>query len=202
MNSGDKLIVGLGNPGSRYEDTWHNLGANAVSEIAKRWNVPLKPGKGDFLLGEKKSATEKITLMLPTSFMNRSGGPVAGWTRYYKLDLDNVIVVLDDHDLPFGSIRLKPGGSAAGHKGLQDIICRLNTDAIPRLRIGITTELEYRDLSRQVLTKIPASLSWEIEKIVSAAADCLEKMLHDGILSAMNMYNGLNILGDPVEDVT
>ena len=190
----DYLIVGLGNPGSRYRNTWHNIGALTVEELARRWEIELKPGKGDFFIGGRKNGDTKTTLMIPTSYMNRSGSPVAGWVRYYNIALENIIVIYDDHDLPFGKIRLRTSGSSGGHRGLESIILRLNNDQIPRLRIGIRLGNEYPDLARQVLSKIPASLEADVVKVTDTTADAVEEVLNNGFLVTMNYYNGIEIL--------
>jgi PTH1 family peptidyl-tRNA hydrolase len=102
-----RLIVGLGNPGKLYRDTWHNLGAATVERLAARWGVMFQPGKGDFIYAETFRKRRKVTLLIPTSYMNRSGGPVALWLRYHRVAPEQVLIVFDDHDMPLGRIRIR-----------------------------------------------------------------------------------------------
>lgn len=188
------LITGLGNPGNQYAGTWHNLGAQVVQELADRWHVTLLPGKGKFLYATKEFPEKKVVLMIPTAFMNRSGAPVSSWVHYYKVPLENLLVIFDDHDLPLGKIRLRKNGSSGGHRGLEDIILRLNSDSVPRLRIGIQTDKEHDDLAHQVLSKIPSSVADEVNQMIRICADAVEKILNSGFPDAMNYFNGLKIL--------
>lgn len=188
-----RLIVGLGNPGRRYRNTWHNLGARSVETLASRWGVIFKPGKGDFLVTEANLSRKRTNLMIPTSFMNRSGGPVAEWVRYYKLTPDELMVIYDDHDLPLGKIRIRERGSSGGHHGMDDIIRRLGFDDFPRLRIGIRTEHEAEDLTRQVLTRIPKTFIETVSEIITIAADAVELILKESISAAMMKYNKMDI---------
>lgn len=188
-----RLIAGLGNPGRRYHNTWHNLGAMTVERLASRRGVALKAGKGDFLVAETTSAAGKTSLMVPTCFMNRSGAPISAWLRYYKVDVDDLLVIYDDHDLPLGKIRIRKSGSSGGHRGMDDIIRMTGTDQIPRLKIGIRTDLETEELSDQVLSKIPAALAEKVGKIVDAALDAVEIIQREGVDSAIIKYNKFDI---------
>ncbi len=194
MTANMYLIAGLGNPGNQYAGTWHNLGAQVVQELADRWHVTLMPGKGKFLYAAKDVSEKKVVLMIPTAFMNLSGAPVAGWIHYYKIPLENLLVIFDDHDLPLGKIRLRKQGSSGGHRGLEDIILRLNTESVPRLRVGIQTDLEHGDLANQVLSKIPSGATDDVTKMIKICADAVEKILNFGFPDAMNYFNGLKIL--------
>lgn len=185
-----KLVVGLGNPGRRYRDTWHNLGAMAVEELARRRQAGFLPGRGDFFLAD----CDDVSLMLPTSYMNRSGVPVSGWVRRHRVAPDEVLVALDDHDLPLGRIRLRPGGSSGGHRGLESIILELGSDQVPRLRIGVRTGGECGDLEYHILSKIPPSLHRPVAQVVAVAADAIETALGEGLEAAMNRYNGMEIV--------
>ncbi len=194
MSDNIHLIVGLGNPGSRYKNTWHNIGVRTIEEIARHSNIQLRPGKGEFYSAEIAQKEKKIVLLFPTGYMNRSGTVVAGWVQYYKIPLKNILVIFDDHDLPFGRIRLRNSGTSGGHRGMDDIILRTGSDKIPRLKIGIKLNHEIPDLSKQVLSKIPNSLIGDLEKVIDTAVKAVEKVLNAGITPAMNYYNGLEIL--------
>lgn len=194
MSDNIHLIVGLGNPGPRYENTWHNIGVRTISELADKWGIQLRPGKGEFYLAEIPKGDKKFVLLFPTGYMNRSGTVVAGWVQYYKIPLSNTLIIYDDHDLRFGRIRLRSAGSSGGHRGMDDIILRSGSDKIPRLKIGIRLDQEIPDLAKQVLSKINASINPDVEKVIKTAAEAVEKVIEIGFLPAMNYYNGLEIL--------
>ncbi len=125
--------------------------------------------------------------------MNRSGGPVAQWVRFYKLPFENLLVILDDHDLPLGRIRLRTRGSSGGHRGLEDIILQLGSEDFPRLRVGIRTDEEHPDLMRQVLAKIPPRFKDDVDRVIETAADAVETALDRGLAAAMTRFNALEI---------
>lgn len=193
-----RLIVGLGNPGKRYADTWHNLGARVALELVKRWRVSFKKGRGECQIAE--SGADRPALMIPTSYMNRSGEPVAGWANYHKVSPEEMLIVLDDHDLPLGKLRLRPYGSSGGHNGLSDIIEKLDSKQIPRLRIGIRTGREADGLADQVLSPIPSRLREDVNIVIQTAADAVEMAVRDGVSAAMNRYNRWNLYPDIMND--
>ncbi len=184
-----RLIVGLGNPGEQYENTWHNLGWTAVKTLAQRRNLKFKPGKASFLYAESGN----LALMLPTCYMNRSGEPVSWWLNYYKILSSQILVISDDHDLPLGRLRLRREGSSGGHRGLEDIIEKIGSKQFPRLRIGINRNYEINDLAEYVLSPIPKSLKERILRIVNTAVDALETIEKQGFDIAMNIYNQIFI---------
>ena len=188
-----QLIVGLGNPGRIYRNTWHNMGAATIEKLAGRWGVKFAAGKGDFIYADARKGGRKVTLLIPTSYMNRSGGPVSAWLRYHRVSPDEILVVYDDHDLPLGRIRIRPNGSSGGHRGMDDIIRLVGSENIPRIRIGIRSEKEKGALASQVLSKIPKKLRDSVEGILDAAADAVEKTVTDGITPAMNEFNNFTI---------
>ncbi len=189
-----RLVVGLGNPGIRYRDTWHNLGSRIIQEISRRKNLEFKPGKGEYFYAQYRKSCYLTTLMIPTGYMNRSGLPVAEWIRYYRIPVEELLVVLDDHDLPLGRIRIRANGSSGGHRGLEDIILKLNSSDFPRLRVGIQIGSEKGNLSDQVLSKIPKRYREDVEHVVVTAADAVEMIEEHGLIRAMNHYNSLEIL--------
>ncbi|NQT35465.1 aminoacyl-tRNA hydrolase [bacterium] len=189
-----QLIVGLGNPGRRYSGTWHNLGARTVGTVVERWKELLKPGKGEFLYADARRHGGKIVLLIPTSYMNRSGGPVVEWMNYYRLDPSDLLIIYDDHDLPLGRIRLRETGSSGGHRGMDDIIRLTGSEDILRLRIGIQTDRERTELSHQVLSKIPAAHTAHVDRIIDIAADAVEMMISEGVTVAMNHFNRMEII--------
>lgn len=170
------------------------MGAMTIEWLASRWRIALKAGKGDFVIGETVSRAGKTSLMIPTSFMNRSGAPISAWMRYYKVDVDDLLVIYDDHDLPLGRIRIRKSGSSGGHRGMDDIIRMTGMDCIPRLRIGIHIERESKELANQVLSKIPASLIEDVERIIDTAADAVEVIQRNGLDAAIVKYNKMEII--------
>ena len=188
-----RLIVGLGNPGTKYRDTWHNLGFKVVEILAGRWNISFKPGKGEYLVADT-SKFGGATLLMPTTYMNRSGIAVGAWIRYFKVTPEQVLVVYDDHDLPFGSIRLRASGSAGGHNGMSDIIRSLQSESIPRLRIGIRTDSEFADLADQVLTAIPKRLEVDVNKVIIQAADTAESIVSRGEPTSSDLNKRLTVI--------
>jgi len=187
------LIVGLGNPGERYVNTWHNIGAEVVDKLALRWQIKLKPDKNKCILADGFYNDEKCYLLIPTTYMNRSGEAVSSFIRYHNLQPVNLIVIYDDHDLPLGKIRLRDIGTSGGHRGIEDVITRLNSDNFRRLKIGVRVQAEKRDLSHQILTKISSLYRTDVDIVIETAADAVEMTIADGFMPAMNRYNGLDI---------
>lgn len=187
------MVAGLGNPGMKYRNTWHNLGFRVVELLSDRWKSSFKLGRSECLIAETQQYGG-VTLLMPTSYMNRSGTPVSAWLRYHKVEQQNLLVIYDDHDLPLGKIRLREGGSAGGHHGIEDIIRLIGTDNFPRIRIGIKTDTERSDLANQVLATIPQKLNDQVEAIIAVTADAVESIIKVGLVTAANKYNGLTTL--------
>jgi len=183
-----KLIVGLGNPGRQYERTRHNLGFRVVDLLAARWNVPMAEGKFSGWWGRTTVAGEPAGLLKPATFVNCSGRAVAEAVRFYKVSLPDLLVIVDDLDLPVGRIRIKPKGSAGGHRGLEDIIGRLGSNEFARVRIGIDKPADG-DSVRYVLGEFAADEEPLIERAVARAADAADCWLREGLDAAMNKYN-------------
>lgn len=189
------LIVGLGNPGLRYNWTWHNLGYLALDYWAYRKNLKFQPGRGDYYHLNYPSHLRKITFIKPTSFMNLSGIPVGEVMRYRKMSPENVLIVCDDVALPFGVIRIRKTGSDGGQKGLSSVIATLGTEDIPRLRLGIYTEGWRGELSDYVLSKISRKCRNNLEKVLSSTADAIDLIIQEGLTAAMNRFNR-NVLNE------
>jgi peptidyl-tRNA hydrolase, PTH1 family len=190
-----KLVVGLGNPGRRYQGTRHNVGYVILAELAKRFGR--SPPKAQFhgevveadLGGQGNAADMKALLLSPTTFMNLSGTSVQEAASFYKLPLDELLVLCDDLNLPVGKLRFRAGGSSGGQKGLDDIIRRLGTDEFSRLRIGIGAAPEGWDWADYVLSKFKPDELPEIEHAVVLAADAVAVWAQKGIEFCMNQYN-------------
>ena len=184
-----KLIVGLGNPGQKYVRTRHNIGFEVIAELARRYNVGRPKAKHDGELAEASINNEKTILLCPLTFMNLSGRCVQPIVDFYKLDPEQVLIICDDLNLDLARLRLKPSGSAGGQNGLKDIIQRLGTSAVPRLRIGVGKPPPRWDVSDFVLGKFEKDDLPTMEKGVKRAADAAEAWVSKGIQQAMNQFN-------------
>ncbi len=193
-----KLIIGLGNPGKDYENTRHNVGFRAVSRLSAKLRAENPEGFGDWsedrhskaLVSEGKFAHKKLILVMPQTFMNDSGIAVQAIANFKKIENDEVLVIYDDKDLPFGTIRIKKEGSSGGHNGMGSIIDHLGTNKIARVRIGIgVPERASTDAADYVLGKFSQeeerSLGAGLDRAVEAILSCIQ----DGLDIAMNKYN-------------
>ncbi len=192
------LIVGLGNPGKEYKDTRHNVGFLTVEELARRgglkWERPrLKAAQARGTLAGRDTVLAK-----PQTYMNLSGVSVVQLVRWYKVSLTDLLIVSDDLDLPFGQIRLRAEGSAGGQGGLKSIIQQLRSDAFPRLRIGIGRP-QWGEPKDYVLTRFTKEQTAELPTIIGRAADAAEVWLAEGIIAAMNRFNGSQVARSKVE---
>ena len=187
----DWLIVGLGNPGEKYERTRHNVGFLVVDALAERLGVPVQKLKHRALTNTVRLAGQKALLMKPVTFMNLSGEAVGDAARFYKLPPERVLVISDDTALPLGKLRLRKGGSAGGHNGLKSIIQHLGTDQFPRVKIGVGEKPhpDY-DMADWVLSKFFGEDLKTITDAVKKAADAVECVVKDGPEKAMNRFNG------------
>lgn len=183
-----KLIVGLGNPGPQYAGTRHNVGFDVVDVLAQRWKMSLTAEKfhGWFVLGDV--AGQRVGLMKPTTFMNRSGQAVLAAGQFYKIALSDLLVIADDLALPVGRIRLRVNGSAGSHNGLQDVIDRLGSEAFCRLRIGIGAAVG--DGAAYVLARFPREEEETMGVVRVRAADAVESWLAVGAERTMTRFNG------------
>lgn len=182
-----KLIVGLGNPGRQYERTRHNLGFMVADRLAARSSIGWSTW-GSGLLGKGQVAGQQVCLVKPMTFMNRSGQAALEVVQFYKVDLADLLVVFDDLDLPVGRVRMRAAGSAGGHKGLQDIMIRLASDQIARVRVGIGRPV-HGDTVSYVLSGFMPDEQPLVETAVDWAADAVECWLKEGPTAAMNKYN-------------
>ncbi len=183
-----KLIVGLGNPGAKYAGTRHNVGFDVVDVLASRWAISLAVEKFHAWFGTGEICGERVVLLKPTTFMNRSGQAVVAAGRFYKLELENLLVVADDLALPPSRIRMRGGGSAGSHKGLQSIIDYVGTDRWCRLRLGIGAPVG--DPAGYVLGRFCESEAKALKGVFDRAADAVECWITDGVEFAMNRFNG------------
>ena len=185
------LIVGLGNPGEKFEHTRHNVGFQVIDELAERQNAPVQKLKFKALTNLLTLSGEKVLVLKPITYMNLSGEAVRPAADFYKIPPERILVISDDTALELGKLRVRRGGSAGGHNGLKSIIQHLNTDQFPRLRVGVGQKPrpDY-DLADWVLGKFQGEDQKMMNAAVKRAADAVECLLKDGIEQAMNRFNG------------
>jgi PTH1 family peptidyl-tRNA hydrolase len=183
-----KLVVGLGNPGRKYEGTRHNVGFRVAAELAARHAAgkPKRAFQGEIVEGAIDA--QKLLLLCPHTLMNLSGASVLAARDFYKIPHEDLLIVSDDLNLPLGKLRFRQSGSSGGQRGLEDIIRRLGED-VPRLRIGIGSPGDGRDAADFVLGRFSKSETPEIEVAIVRAADAVEVWVREGIAAAMNRYN-------------
>lgn len=190
-----QLIVGLGNPGTKYAQTRHNVGFDLLDSLAKRWQISFSDRKqfqGIYGEGIGRNNT-KIRLLKPQTFMNLSGQSVRATIDWFKLPPESVLVVYDDLDLPLGKIRLRLSGSAGGHNGMKSIISHLGTQKFPRVRMGIGKSAGEKDTISHVLGKFSEAEKPVINEVIYLVNDAIEVSLKQGIEQAMNLYNSRSI---------
>lgn len=194
-----RLVVGLGNPGPEYEATWHNLGFLAVRFLAKTVKTSLKSQR-DTLIGRGRFAGHDVFLLLPQTYMNRSGRSVARIVREQRIDEQDILIILDDHDLPRGSLRMRESGGDAGHRGLRSVLQELGTSYVPRLRIGFRDESVddqaggYDDLADRVLEPLVGDELEYMNLMAQAGAEAARDWLALGVIGAMNHHNNRHIV--------
>ncbi len=183
------LIVGLGNPGSKYQKTRHNIGFECLDELHGRLGKPLPSSKFEGQLARGTLAGKEVFLLWPLTYMNQSGRSVAPLVGFYKLPVDRILILCDDMSLPLGKLRVRARGSSGGQKGLADILQALGSEDVPRLRIGIDRPPPDWEVTDFVLSRFGKSERETMEAAVKTAADAVEHWLVHGILSCMNRYN-------------
>lgn len=192
-----QLIVGLGNPEPKYEQTRHNIGFAAVDAASYAWQIPLSENrKFQAVFGEGKLLADKIRLLKPLTYMNNSGQAIRAVIDWYKLPPSSVLVIYDDMDLPLGKIRLRLSGSAGGHNGMKSAIAHLGTQNFPRLRIGIgKPQAAIKDDSSTVsyvLGRFSAGENQTVSQVLKLVLEAVELSIKQGVEKAMNRYNNLN----------
>ena len=185
------LVVGLGNPGEKYENTRHNVGFLTIDQIAEEKKIPVQRLKYRALTNTVELGGAKALLMKPVTYMNLSGEAVGEAARFYKIPPDHVLVISDDVSLPLGKLRIRKGGSAGGHNGLKNIIQHLGTDQFPRVKIGVGEKPhpDY-DMAEWVLSKFVGEDLKAITAAIEKAAQAVECLIAHGPDKAMNQFNG------------
>lgn len=184
-----KAIIGLGNPGMKYAGTRHNIGFDAVTAIADKYNLSINNKKFKGVYADGHIAGEKVLLVQPQTFMNLSGECVREVADFYKLNPDEIIIICDDINLDVGRLRIRKKGSAGGHNGLKNIIAHLGTEEFPRIRVGVGEKTEGWDLADYVLARFDKDSEPVIREALANVVGAVETWISEGIDAAMNRYN-------------
>lgn len=183
------VVVGLGNPGKKYEMTRHNVGFNTIDFLADKLNVRVDKIKHKALCGEGNIGNEKVLLVKPQTFMNLSGESVLEIQRYYKVPLSNIIVIYDDLDLPVGKVRIKKKGSAGTHNGMRSILHLIQSEDFPRIRIGIGMPQDKSQLINYVVGDFSKAERALINEAIELSAEAVLEIIRSNADSAMNKFN-------------
>jgi PTH1 family peptidyl-tRNA hydrolase len=184
------LIAGLGNPGADFRNTRHNVGFMALDHLASRLGVKFSRYEHKALIVKTDHEDLRLLLVKPQTFMNLSGQSVGALVRYYKVPLENLMIAYDEIDLPFGVLRLRPGGGSAGHKGMKSIIEKLGSQEFPRLRIGVGRPQSRKGAADHVLNSFSAYEKKVLDNTLETCADAILTFIDSGLESAMNQFNG------------
>lgn len=187
---GPYLVVGLGNPGSDYAETRHNAGFMVVDAVAQQTGITLNRVRSKAITGDGKVDGSKVIFAKPQTYMNLSGQAVSGLARFYKVPIQNIIVIHDDMDIPLGTLRIRPNGGAGGQKGIESIINQLGTPEFARIRFGIGRPPGRMDPKSYVLERFLSQEKEEFEFTRMRAADAVLAFIREGLEKAMNQYNG------------
>ncbi|NEO32719.1 MAG: aminoacyl-tRNA hydrolase [Symploca sp. SIO3C6] len=190
-----QLIVGLGNPEPKYDRTRHNIGFEVVDALASRWQISWSENRRfQGLFGEGHGPTgDKLRLLKPLTYMNRSGQAIGSVTAWYKLAAQSVLVIYDDMDLPIGRLRLRLSGSAGGHNGMKSTIAHLGTQNFPRLRLGIGKSGGGKENVSHVLGKFSPQETKLMSEVVQLTIEAVEVALKQGVEKAMSLYNSRSV---------
>ena len=193
------LIVGLGNPGAEYARTRHNMGFRVADRLAGRWQASWAyEKKFNARLARAEREDRRVLLCQPQTYMNSSGEAVAAVAAFYRVPLPQLLVVLDDADLPLGELRLRPGGGSGGHHGLESVEQHLGTREYARLRIGIGRQSGAREITGYVLGRFSSTEAALADRVLTVASDQAEAWLEAGIQKAMSQFNG--VVSDPASE--
>lgn len=184
-----KVVLGIGNPGPRYQETRHNVGFKTVDALAKRADVRNWRSNFHGIVAEARFAQEDVLLVKPLTYVNQSGLCAREILHYYRLEAESLMVITDDVSLPVGRVRIRQSGSSGSHRGLQSIIDSIKTVDFPRLRIGVGGNGE-EDLASYVLSQFPSEQREILLAVVETAADAVIYWIQEGIEACMNRYNG------------
>ena len=192
-----KLIVGLGNPGPRYLGTRHNVGFEVVDEVAVRRELAFESGPAEAVVARERGPGSRVMLVKPLTFMNLSGRAVGHLSRYFRIAVDDVLIVTDDVNLPLGRIRARARGSDGGHNGLRSVIGEFGTENVARLRVGVGRGDGRLDLSDHVLARFQDDEVEMMRSVIRRAADAAEAYEREGISAVMDRFNHVD--GEPID---
>lgn len=184
------IVVGLGNPGEQYANNRHNIGFRVIDRISERLDIRLSRVQQKAIIGQGQISMGRVLLAKPQTYMNLSGQAVSGLVKFYKVPLENVIIIHDDLDLPLGTLRLRPTGGAGGQKGIHSIIERLGRQDFARLRLGIDRPPGRMKASSYVLQDFGRQEQELLNVILNEGADAVIAFMENGITEAMNQFNG------------
>ncbi|AOR22335.1 aminoacyl-tRNA hydrolase [Clostridium taeniosporum] len=182
------LIVGLGNPGSKYDNTRHNIGFEVIDNISREYNIDINRQKFKGVYGEGFIANNKVILLKPTTYMNLSGESIREVVNFYKISNEDIIVIYDDISLDIGRLRIREKGSAGGHNGIKSIIANLSTDIFPRIKVGVGQP--NVNLVDYVLGKFSKEEKEILKESIEVATNSVEEIIKQDVNSAMNKFNG------------
>jgi len=180
-----KLIVGLGNPGNNFSSTKHNFGFWIIDKLVEKRSLKYKLGKGEYIFAKN----QKYIFVKPTTFVNNTGLAIKQVLNYYKLTINDVMVIYDDIDLNLGNMRFKSNGSDGGHNGIKSIIYHTESNTFDRLKIGIATDVELRPSENYVLKPFPKKYHKLVNEMIDTAVDNIDYYLEQGIEKSMNNFN-------------
>ena len=183
------LIVGLGNPEPEYANTRHNMGFDSINKIARELNIELKKTRFNAILGEGVVEGKKVFLVKPQTFMNNSGESVEAFVSFYKMPMENILVIYDDMDTEVGKIRVRAKGGAGSHNGMKSIINELNSEEFARIRVGIGKPKNEFDRIDYVIGRVSKEEQLKLQKGVDSARDAVIYWIENGIDNTMNKYN-------------
>ena len=192
-------IVGLGNPGLQYENTRHNVGFMTIDYLANKYDIDVRKSKFKSLYGQGEISGHKVMLIKPQTYMNNSGEAVRELRDFYKFDIDKLIVIYDDIDIDFGTIRIRKKGSAGSHNGMKSIIYQIQDDQFPRIKVSIGKKPEKWDLANFVLSGFSKEEAEILEDEIRIAAEAIEIILKDDVDKAMNKCNSIKLIKEDNE---
>ncbi|MBO6109135.1 MAG: aminoacyl-tRNA hydrolase [Eubacterium sp.] len=187
------MIAGLGNPGTKYAATRHNIGFDMITYLSDKYDIRVKNKEGFALTGKGYIGGEQALLVMPQTYMNESGRSIRSLRDYYRLADSDIIIICDDINFEVGKIRVRPKGSAGGHNGLKDIIRHLGTEEFTRIRIGVGAGVNDGDLIGHVLGRFPKEDEAKIRDVFALVESALEKIMTEGVEQAMNLVNGVQL---------
>lgn len=184
------IIAGLGNPGLKYRNTRHNVGFNTIDVLSEKYGINVKQLKHKALIGDGYVGDKRVLLVKPQTYMNASGESIRDIIEWYKIPIENLILIYDDVDLPLGKLRVRRGGSAGTHNGMKSVIYHLQLDNFPRIRIGIDKAPEHIDIIEHVLGKFTKDEKDVIRDSIIKAAEAVVTIIKLGVDEAMVRFNG------------